>query len=138
LAEWFKAISLKLIWFNRSHPFESDILCNIFIINGLEPGWLGVSFGLRSCYVRIIITRWQCILIYISNVNDIELIFLYYKYSIGKYIKRLLGIPSYILKRLICVLRDFTHELLEKFNNKRSELKYLSNFRKRNQTRFYD
>jgi len=30
------------------------------------------------------------------------------------------------------------HELLEKFNNKRSESKYLSNFRKRNQTRFYD
>ena len=27
LAEWFKAISLKLIWFNRPHPFESDILC---------------------------------------------------------------------------------------------------------------
>ena len=22
----------------------------------LEPGWLGVSFGLRNCYVRIIIT----------------------------------------------------------------------------------
>jgi len=31
-----------------------------------------------------------------------------------------------------------THVLLEKFNNKRSELKHLSNFRKRNQTRFYD
>jgi hypothetical protein len=39
---------------------------------------------------------------------------------------------------LICVGRlKVTHELLEKFNNKRSELKYLSNFRKRNQTRFY-
>ena len=25
--------------------------------NGLEPGWLGVSFGLRSSYVRIIMTR---------------------------------------------------------------------------------
>ena len=55
------------------------------------------------------------------------------------YIKRLLRRASYILKRLICVLlNSFTHALLEKFNNKRSELKYLSNFRKRNQTRFYD
>ena len=53
------------------------------------------------------------------------------------YIKRLLRRASYILKRLICVF-FFTHALLEKFNNKRSELKYLSNFRKRNQTRFYD
>jgi len=31
-----------------------------------------------------------------------------------------------------------THELKEKLNNKRSELKYLNNFRKRNQRRFYD
>ena len=56
------------------------------------------------------------------------------------YIKRLLRRASYILKRLICVwlFNYFTHALLEKFNNKRSELKYLSNFRKRNQTRFYD
>jgi len=30
------------------------------------------------------------------------------------------------------------HVLLEKLSNKRSELKYLSNFRKRNQTRFYN
>lgn len=58
LTEWFKVISLKLIWFNRSHPFESDILC-LFRYNkyGLEPGWLGASFGLRNCYVRIIIIR---------------------------------------------------------------------------------
>lgn len=28
-----------------------------FKINGLEPGRLGASFGLRNCYVRIIITR---------------------------------------------------------------------------------
>jgi hypothetical protein len=71
----------------KSHPFESDILCCIlqidyllwnitvlayniykyynyvyficilYRINGLEPGWLGASFGLRICYVRIIITR---------------------------------------------------------------------------------
>jgi hypothetical protein len=34
--------------------------------------------------------------------------------------------------------RTPTLDLLEKFNNKRSELKYLSNFRKRNQTRFYE
>ena len=26
LAEWFKAVSLKLIWFLKSHPFKSDIL----------------------------------------------------------------------------------------------------------------
>jgi len=31
-----------------------------------------------------------------------------------------------------------TYKLLEKLFNKRSELKYLINFRKRNQTRFYD
>jgi len=31
-----------------------------------------------------------------------------------------------------------THELLDKFSNKRSELKHLSSFRKRNQTRFYN
>jgi len=29
----------------------------ILSVYGLEPGWLGVSFGLRNCYVRIIITR---------------------------------------------------------------------------------
>ncbi len=28
------------------------------IVYGLEPGWLGASFGLRNCYVRIIIIRW--------------------------------------------------------------------------------
>jgi len=36
------------------------------------------------------------------------------------------------------VVINVSHELLEKFANKRSELKYLSNFRKINQTRFYD
>jgi hypothetical protein len=30
---------------------------NKVTFNGLEPGWLGVSFGLRNCYVRVIITR---------------------------------------------------------------------------------
>src|SRR6266516_5249151 len=29
----------------------------ILSVYGLEPGWLGTSFGLRNCYVRIIITR---------------------------------------------------------------------------------
>jgi hypothetical protein len=29
----------------------------LYRISGLEPGWLGASFGLRICYVRIIITR---------------------------------------------------------------------------------
>ena len=32
LAEWFIAVSLKLIWFNRPHPFESDILCNKLLL----------------------------------------------------------------------------------------------------------
>lgn len=41
----------------KPHPFESDILCNN--LNGLEPGWLGVSFGLRNSYVRIIMTRYM-------------------------------------------------------------------------------
>ena len=41
------------------------------------------------------------VLIYISNVNDIEIIVLYYlKSSISKYIKKLLRIPCYILKRV--------------------------------------
>ena len=83
---------------------------------------------------------------YISNVTDINIIFLnYFFYSLEKYIKKLLGIPCYILKRdwkksfNLCIRKkNFTHELLDKFNNKRSELKYHSNFRKRNQTRFYD
>ena len=41
---------------------------------GLEPGWLGVSFGLRNCYVRIIIARFKLILLvnYNSNVIDME------------------------------------------------------------------
>jgi len=53
-------------------------------------------------------------------------------------------IPSYILKRVQNKFVfghssiNITHKLLNKFNNKRSELKYLSNFRKKNQTRFYD
>jgi hypothetical protein len=43
LAEWFKAVSLKLIRFNRSHPFKSDILCTnfffFFFYFGLWPAW---------------------------------------------------------------------------------------------------
>jgi len=35
------------------------------------------------------------------------------------------------------VLKTKAHELLEKLYNEQSELKYLSNFRKKNQTRFY-
>jgi hypothetical protein len=53
LAEWFKAISLKLILVNtniRSNRIFSELY-------GLEPGWLGASFGLRISYVRIIMTR---------------------------------------------------------------------------------
>lgn len=53
LAEWFKAISLKLILVHtniRSNRIFSEVY-------GLEPGWLGISFGLRISYVRIIMTR---------------------------------------------------------------------------------
>ena len=56
MAEWSIAISLKLILVNtniRSNRIFSDI----YNYNGLEPGWLGASFGLRICYVRTIITR---------------------------------------------------------------------------------
>jgi len=56
---------------------------------------------------RIIIIRKQInkykylILIIISNVIDIEIIlFILQKCSISKYIKKLLGIPCYILKRI--------------------------------------
>jgi hypothetical protein len=31
----------------------------IIVETGLEPGWLGASFGLRISYVRIIITRYD-------------------------------------------------------------------------------
>jgi hypothetical protein len=62
LAEWIKAISLKLIWLFNNHIRSNRIFSVIKKkynnnLNGLEPGWLGASFGLRICYVRIIITR---------------------------------------------------------------------------------
>lgn len=44
--------------------------------------------------------KYVIILIYISNVNDIEIMFLYYYNSINEYIKKLLGMPRYILKSL--------------------------------------
>jgi len=40
---------------------------------------------------------------------------------------------SYVLKRLV-----IKYKLLEKLLDKRSKVKYLISFRKRNQTRFYD
>ena len=48
-----------------------DLLCGTRYIKlrkkyGLEPGWLGASFGLRTCYVRIIIIRY---------VSDLKLSF---------------------------------------------------------------
>lgn len=36
--------------------------------NGLEPGWLGASFGLRMCYVRIIITRCTIVFVLTSKI----------------------------------------------------------------------
>ena len=80
LTEWLKVISLKLIWLknhirsNRifSVIFNKDIIYNIYkkfnIINGLEPGWLGASFGLRNSYVRIIITRYMILKIVYKNI----------------------------------------------------------------------
>jgi hypothetical protein len=58
---------------------ETNIRSNrIFsVICGLEPGWIGVSFGLRKSYVRIIMTRTMLVkynkktVFYISNVLDI-------------------------------------------------------------------
>ena len=55
LTEWFKVISLKLIWLKKSH-IRSNRIFSVYLY-GLEPGWLGASFGLRISYVRIIITR---------------------------------------------------------------------------------
>jgi hypothetical protein len=68
----------------------------------------------------------ECIISSFNTLND------------GKYKKKLLWSHSYISKRdnLTCVL--LTYELLDKLINKRSELKYLSNFRKINQMRFCD
>lgn len=80
LAEGFKAVSLKLIRLNdhiRSNRIFSVKAFN-HLINGLEPGWLGASFGMRNCYVRIIITRYKILncLNYNSNVNDMYNIYL--------------------------------------------------------------
>ena len=60
LAEWFKATSLSLVK-GKTFICSNHILSGIInklenVIYRLEPGWLGVSFGLRSSYVRIIIT----------------------------------------------------------------------------------
>ena len=56
LTEWFKVISLKLIWFSKATSVRIGYFLYIELY-GLEPGWLGASFGLRISYVRIIITR---------------------------------------------------------------------------------
>jgi hypothetical protein len=53
LAEWFKATSLKLVLVNTN--IRSNRIFSV--LYGLEPGWLGASFGLRISYVRIIMTR---------------------------------------------------------------------------------
>jgi len=61
---------------------------------------------------------------------------------IYEYIKRLLWKIVLCIKEMNLVIMFLrfqrTYELLEKLFDKRSELKYLINFRKRNQTRFYD
>ena len=54
---------------------------------------------------------------------------------IYKYIKRLIKKPRLCIKERNLSKR---YKLLEKLDSKRSELKYLINFRKRNQKRFYD
>jgi hypothetical protein len=71
-----------------------------------------LSSSLSNLIYKILLivcnTIYTCIYnILISNVIDINFKFLYYKYyNIRKYIKKLLRIPSYILKRdyLICVI----------------------------------
>ena len=62
-----------------------------------------------------------------------------------KYIKRLLWIYKLCIKEieLYIIKIDINnvwsvYKLLEKLNNKRSEVKHLISFRKRNQKRFYD
>ena len=107
--------SLKLVWFQQSHPFESDILCTIIkhayyiinilysiraITNGLEPGWLGTSFGLRTSYVRIIITRYEQLKYILFKLIRNHLIWniLFLHQSVSKYKKELLWNHSYILK----------------------------------------
>ena len=85
------------------------------LLYGLEPGWLGASFGLRNCYVRIIITRGKKnkyinysqyksfrykVFILNSNIIDIDNKIIHYLYKCRKYIKKLLGIPCYISKRV--------------------------------------
>jgi len=72
-------------------------------------------------------------------IKNVSLIIVYL-FILYKYIKELLRISSHILKRVYLnyVLSRNTYALLEKFINKRSELKYLSSFRKRNQMRFYN
>lgn len=52
----------------------------------------------------------------------------------GKYIKKLLQSDWLYIKGRYKSLMKQTNVI----NNKQSELKYLSNFRKRNQTRFYE
>jgi hypothetical protein len=44
----------------------------------------------------------------------------------------------YIKEKNFVFKKQRTYKLLEKLLDKRSEVKYLINFRKRNQTRFYD
>ena len=43
LAEWFKAVSLRLTWFKRPHPFKSDILCLYF--NPISLWLFNYKFG---------------------------------------------------------------------------------------------
>lgn len=43
------------------------------MLYGLEPGWLGASFGLRNCYVRIVITRYACTLFLLLTLLFIPL-----------------------------------------------------------------
>jgi hypothetical protein len=68
----YKYISLYLYKFYKYVILYIEYILNT--ISGLEPGWLGASFGLRSSYVRIIITRNMilnnCIIKIYSNVFD--------------------------------------------------------------------
>lgn len=145
------AISLKLIWFNVPHPFKSDILCT----NTKKVIRVRARLVRRLIWVEELLCSnhnnpKKIYIMYISNVTYINVIFLYYINQCREVYKETIRDALLYIKesrqfRLCSYIfffskkeKNLTQILLEKFFKKRSELKYLSNFRKRNQTRFYD
>ena len=72
--------------------------------NRLGPGWLGASFGLRNCYVRIIITRNRLLIIWIiiSNVIDIKQCFYTREYFLYRQVYK-----ETIRNILLCIKESF-------------------------------